>query len=147
MSDPTVPDEPLDEPPAAPPAPPERRRWWRHWKLILGIVLATPVAVFAFFTLATLTWSYSEGQRSGYLQKFSKRGWICKTWEGELAMTTVPGVAPTLWSFTVRRAAVARQVNLGIGRRVIMFYREHRGVPSRCFGDTDYFVDSVRIVK
>ena len=147
MSDPTVSDEPLDEPPAAPPAPPPRRRWWRRWKLILGIVLATPVAAFAFFTLASLTWSYSEGQRSGYLQKFSKRGWICKTWEGELAMTTVPGVAPTLWNFTVRHDAVARQINLAIGRRVIMFYSEHRGVPSRCFGDTDYFVDSVRIVK
>ena len=142
--------EPLSESEGAahaPPPVPPPRRWWHHWKLILAVAVLTPVVLFVVFTAATLTWSYSQGQRAGYLQKFSRKGWLCKTWEGELAMTTVPGVAPTIWEFTVRGGTTARQLNLALGRRVVMFYREHRGVPSRCFGETGYFVDSIRIVK
>lgn len=147
----TDPDRPLGAAPedsevAAPPPPPPRR-WWRRWKLWLALVLATPVALFVIYTIAALTWSYSAGTRAGYLQKFSRKGWICKTWEGELALTTVPGVAPVLWTFTIRNAAAASQVNLALGRRVLVFYREHRGIPSRCFGDTNYFVDSIKIVQ
>jgi hypothetical protein len=147
MTDPSSDPPPRAEgiPPSAP--PPRRRRWWHRWKLILVIVLLTPVVLAALFTLVTLTWSYSNGQRAGYLQKFSRKGWLCKTWEGEIAMTTVPGVAPTFWEFTVRDEAAARQLNLALGRRVILYYREHRGIPSRCFGETNYFVDSARIVK
>ncbi len=144
-------DPSSDPPPVAedtpPSAPPPRRRWWHRWKLILVIVLLTPVGLAGLFTMVTLTWSYSNGQRAGYLQKFSRKGWFCKTWEGEIAMTTVPGVAPTIWEFTVRDEAAARQLNLALGRRVILYYREHRGIPSRCFGETNYFVDSARIVK
>src|ERR1041385_467540 len=120
-------------PPPKSPLPPHR--WWHHWKALLTIGLATPLVLYGLFTAVTLTWSYSQGQRAGYLQKFSRKGWVCKTWEGELAMTTMPGVAPTLWEFTVRSEAVARQLNLTLGRRVLLFYREHRGIPSRCFGD------------
>lgn len=130
-----------------PPSPlPPRRRWWHRWKLILSLILLTPIALLALYTVTALSWSYSEGQRAGYLQKFSRKGWLCKTWEGELALTTVPGVAPTMWNFTVRKASTARQVNLAIGRRVVMYYQEHRGVPTTCFGETSYFVDSIRIV-
>jgi hypothetical protein len=149
MSDPTAgapaPDfelAPSPEPPA--PATPPRRR--ARWKLILAMVLLTPVLLLALYMAIALNWSYSEGQRSGYLQKFSKKGWLCKTWEGELAMSTVPGIAPTLWNFTVRDDATARMINLALGRRVILFYQEHRGIPTTCFGETSYFVDSVRIV-
>jgi hypothetical protein len=149
MSDPTAgapaPDfepAPAPEPPA--PATPPRRR--ARWKLILAMVLLTPVLLLALYMAIALNWSYSEGQRSGYLQKFSKKGWLCKTWEGELAMSTVPGIAPTLWNFTVRDDATARMINLALGRRVILFYQEHRGIPTTCFGETSYFVDSVRIV-
>jgi hypothetical protein len=145
MTDPSSDSEPVAE--DTPPPPPPRRRWWHRWKLILVIVLLTPVVLAALFTVVTLTWSYANGQRAGYLQKFSRKGWFCKTWEGELAMTTVPGVAPTIWEFTVRDKAAAHQLNLALGRRVILFYREHRGIPSRCFGETNYFVDSARIVK
>ena len=102
---------------------------------------------FGLYTLGALRWTYSEGIRAGYLQKFSRKGWVCKTWEGELAQSIVPNVAPVIWSFTVRKEATARQLNLVLGRRVMLFYREHRGIPSRCFGDTNYFVDSVRIVQ
>ena len=111
------------------------------------VLLLTPILLFVIYTATALSWSYSEGTRAGYLQKFSRKGWVCKTWEGELALTTVPGVAPTIWSFTVRSDAAARQLNVALGRRVLLFYREHKGIPSRCFGETDYFVDSVKIVQ
>ena len=131
--------------PSADPKP-RPRKWSRRWKWILVLVLLLPVLIVALYTTVALSWAYSEGQRAGYLQKFSRKGWLCKTWEGELALTTVPGVAPTMWNFTVRNEATARQVNLAIGRRVVMYYQEHRGVPTTCFGDTPYFVDSIRIV-
>jgi len=144
MTDPTSP------PPGAPPAaaaPAPRKRWWHRWKLILtGIVLA-PILAFLLFTWTALHWSYSQGQRAGTLQKFSRKGWICKTWEGELMQPTAPGVAPTVWTFTVRDDEVARRVNLGLGRHVVLFYREHRGVPTSCFGDTGYYVDGIRLER
>ena len=148
MTDPANPaEQPPDSAPAAPAPPPPRRRWWHRWKLILVLLLAIPLLLFALYTWSALTWSYSTGERAGYIQKFSKKGWLCKTWEGELALSTVPGVAPTMWYFTVRNAATAMQVSIANGRRVIMYYREHRGIPSSCFGDTNYFVDSLRIMK
>ena len=93
-----------------------------------------------------LSWSYSDGERAGVLQKFSRKGWVCKTWEGELAMTTVPGVAPELWQFTVRDDQVARHINGALGKRVTLHYREHPGVPTSCFGQTRYYVDAIRPV-
>jgi hypothetical protein len=146
MTDPTPAPEAAEVPASAAVVPP-RRPWWRRWKLILGIVILTPILLFVLYTVSALNWAYSEGERAGYIQKFSKKGWFCKTWEGELALSTVPGVAPTIWPFTVRKEATARQINLALGRRVVMYYQEHRGIPSKCFGETDYFVDSVRIVK
>jgi len=150
MSDPTQPAQPTsqDQPAASPSlASPPARPWWRRWKLVLLLLLVTPVLLFILYTAAAMSWSYSEGQRAGTLMKLSRKGWVCKTWEGELMQPTQPGVAPTIWYFTVRRAETARQITIGLGRQVVMFYREHRGLPSRCLGDTNYFVDSIRIVK
>ena len=124
-------------------APSAFRRRARLLAILAGIVLL-PVIGFALYTLVALTWSYSDGERAGVLQKFSRKGWVCKTWEGELAMTTVPGVAPELWQFTVRDDAVARDVNAALGKRVTLHYREHPGVPTTCFGQTPYYVDAVR---
>ncbi len=90
----------------------------------------------AAYLLIAFNLSYSDGSRAGYIQKFSQKGWVCKTYEGELAMTTVPGVAPVLWSFTVRDERVAA---------VILHYKEYRYLPTTCFGETDYFVDRVEI--
>ncbi|MGH7559581.1 MAG: hypothetical protein ACRENB_01030 [Gemmatimonadales bacterium] len=144
---PSKPDEvPPPDAPVEADTPPPGKRWWRRWKLWLAVALLTPVLLFTCYTLVTLTWSYSEGQRSGVLQKLSRRGWICKTWEGELAMTTQPGVAPTIWSFSVRKDVAARQLSTAIGRRVVLYYQEHQGIPTTCFGDTRYFIDSVRVV-
>jgi hypothetical protein len=111
---------------------------------LLAVLILLAVLV-AGYTAFVLSYSYSSGDRAGMLQKFSRKGWICKTWEGELAMTTVPGVAPVLWPFTVRDERVAEQVRQALGRWVIVNYAEHRGVPTTCFGDTPYFVDSIRV--
>lgn len=97
------------------------------------------------YLLIAFNLSYSDGNRAGYIQKFSQKGWVCKTYEGELAMTTVPGVAPVLWSFTVRDDHVAADLSKVLGKRVILHYKEYRYLPTACFGETDYFVDRVEI--
>ena len=98
----------------------------------------------ALWTLITLTFSYSDGDRVGYVQKFSRKGWICRTWEGELAMTPVPGSTPQLFYFTVRDNEIAKQIASAEGKQVALHYKEKRGVPSSCFGDTSYFINEVR---
>lgn len=123
---------------------------WRHrLRIALALIVVVPVVSFAFFTWSALHWSFSQGERSGVLQKFSRNGWVCKTWEGELAMTTVPGSAPVLWDFTVRDDSVAAVVSEMVGHegRMVLTYEEHRGVPTSCFGDTRYYVVGVRMVK
>lgn len=129
------------------PAPPPPRRGWRtRTRLILASIVLAPVVLFGLYTLLVLNWSYSEGYRAGILQKFSNKGYVCKTWEGELAMTTVPGVAPTIWDFSVRDDSTAKHLADAMGRRVKLHYTEHRGVPSECFGTTEYYVDSVQVI-
>ena len=122
-----------------------RRGLKRKTKLVLLALVLTPIAVFTLYTWSALTWNYSEGQRAGIVQKFSQKGWICKTYEGELAMTSVPGVMPLLWDFSVRDDAVAQQLRDAIGKHVALHYTEHRGIPTDCFGETNYFVDSVTV--
>jgi hypothetical protein len=110
--------------------------------------LLTTVAVLvlglAAFTAFTLWWTYSAGERAGYVQKFSKKGWVCKTWEGEMAMVTMPGTVAEKFYFTVRGDEVAKEINATVGRRVVLTYEEHRWIPFRCFGDTGHFVTGVR---
>ncbi len=115
--------------------------------VVLLLALAAIVATLVLYTVFVLHWSYSEGERAGILQKFSRKGWVCKTWEGELAMSIVPGVTPTIWDFSVRDARVAEQMRAAVGRRVTLHYTEHRGVPTSCFAETPYFVDAVRVVE
>ncbi len=110
--------------------------------------LATTLAVLFLLSLAwiwlTLHWSYSEGDRAGYVQKFSKKGWLCKTWEGEIAMVTMPGAIPEKFAFTVREDAMADRINALAGKRVVLQYQQHKFIPSSCFGETEYFVVGVR---
>jgi hypothetical protein len=110
--------------------------------LILGLGFA-----FAVYIWVVLSWSYSEGERAGFLQKVSYKGWICKTWEGELSLVAIPGAAPEKFLFTVREDAVAQQLNAVAGKRVTLKYEQHRGLPSSCFGDTDYFVVGVTVIE
>ena len=109
-------------------------------KLFLVMVLAF-FFIGAGYLLVVFNYSYSSGDRAGYIQKFSHKGWICKTNEGELAMTTVPGVAPILWTFTVRDDKMASQLSQAMGKRLVLQYKEYRYLPTTCFGETAYFVD------
>lgn len=93
-----------------------------------------------------LNWNYSEGERAGYMQKLSKRGWLCKTWEGEIAMVTMPGAIPEKFDFTVRDDVLADKINQLAGKRVVLSYRQHKFIPSSCFGETEYFVSDIREV-
>jgi hypothetical protein len=112
----------------------------RRWLIIAAAVAVVAGAAYTWFTLS---WSYSDGERAGLLQKFGRKGWLCKTYEGELAQYIVGGVAPQIWYFSVRDEATAEQLTKAVGEKVQLHYTQHRGVPSSCFADTEYFVDGV----
>jgi hypothetical protein len=113
----------------------------------LAVALAASLVIAAAgWTWLTLSWAYSEGERAGVLQKFSKKGWICKTYEGEVAQYVVGGLAPQIWYFSVRDEAVAEQLFKAVGQNVQLRYTEHRGIPTSCFGDTPYFAVSFTII-
>lgn len=114
-------------------------------KLIIPGVLLAAALVFAAYTWLALSISYSEGERAGYLQKFSKRGWVCKTWEGELLLTSMPGAIPEKFEFSVRDAQVAEQMMAATGKRVRITYEQHKGVPTSCFGETEYYAANVQV--
>jgi hypothetical protein len=129
------------------PTPPTRRRRWRRWPwILLGLFAVLPALVLVAWTAITLNWSYSSGTRAGYVQKFSKKGWLCKTWEGEIAMVNVPGAAQERFAFTVRNDSIAALINRYQGQRVVIDYEQHKGIPTSCFGETEYFVRGVRVL-
>ena len=107
---------------------------------LLGLVL-----LFAAYTWLVLHWSYSTGERAGYIQKLSRKGWLCKTWEGEIALVSMPGTVAEKFAFSVRDDAVAAEIQKSLGSRVTLVYEQHIGVPTTCFGDTEYYI--VRVTK
>jgi hypothetical protein len=125
------------------PATTARRRGFIFWLVALLLVSAVLITL---YTLFMLSWSYAEGERAGVLQKFSKRGWICKTYEGELAMYVVGGIAPQIWNFSVRDEAVATRLHGSVGSQVRLHYTEHPGLPTNCFAETRYFVEDFSVV-
>jgi hypothetical protein len=129
--------------PVKAPAPKPPRRSFRSW---FWGSMAGAVLLITLYTLFMLWFSYSEGERAGVLQKFSKRGWICKTYEGEVAQYVVGGVAPQIWNFSVRDPAVAELLHKAVGQQVRIHYKEHRGLPTNCFGETDYFADRFEVI-
>ena len=110
--------------------------------LIALLVVAALVAGWFWFALQ---WSYSSGERAGWVQKLSHKGWLCKTWEGELALVSLPGSAVEKFYFTVRDDAVAQQIMKAMGRRVSLHYEEKVGLPTSCFGETRHFVTKVEL--
>ena len=125
--------------------PPTRRR--RRWPWILvGALVGLPALVVVAWTMIALSYTYSSGDRAGYIQKLSKKGWICKTWEGELAMVNIPGAMQERFAFTVRSDSLAAAMNAMMGSQVTITYDEHRGVPGTCFGETNYYVTAARPV-
>ena len=111
------------------------------------LVILGAIALFAIYIFVALNWSYSTGERAGFLQKVSNKGWICKTWEGELSLVAMPGAAPEKFLFTVRDEAVAQKITAAAGKRVTLNYEQHKGLPTSCFGDTDYFVTGVTEIE
>ena len=133
-----VPDAP--EPPP-PPAPAKKKRN-SVLKVLLALLLI-PAVIVALWIWVTLGYTYAVGERAGYVQKISKKGWLCKTWEGELAMANLPGTMPQIFSFTVRNDSIAHVIEQNAGKQVSLTYEQHRGIPSSCFGETEYFVTRV----
>jgi len=129
--------------PTASTPPPRRRR--RPGLVLLGVLLVL-ILLFALYVWLALSFNYSEGERAGFVQKFSHKGWICKTWEGELAMVNLPGAMPEIFRFSVRDDAVAARLNETLGQRVRLHYEQHKFVPTACFGETEYFVTAVEPV-
>ena len=115
-------------------------------KCWLGTIVIVPIAGLALWTLVAMGYSYSSGERVGYIQKISKKGWICKTYEGEIAMVNVPGQLANTCQFSVRSDSLAAVINKAQGQRVAIQYEQHKGVPTSCFGETEYFVNGVRVV-
>jgi hypothetical protein len=114
---------------------------------ILGLFLLILILLGSGFIWLTLNWSYSEGERTGYVQKLSKKGWLCKTWEGEIVLVSMHGAIPEKFSFTVRDDALAEEINVFAGQRVVLHYQQHKFIPTTCFGETEYFVDKVRSLR
>ena len=110
-------------------------------------VLFAIVLVIAGYFLFVFNWSYSEGERAGWIQKFSSKGWLCKTWEGELAMVSMPGSMSEKFFFTVWDDATAEQINKVMGKRVSLHYEEKVGIPTSCFGETRYYVTKINVVE
>jgi hypothetical protein len=117
----------------------------KRMSLILLSLVAIAIALFALYTWASLHISYAEGERAGFLQKFSRKGWICKTWEGEILLSSMPGAIPERFAFSVRDDRVAKDLMAAMGKRVSITYEQHKGVPSECFGETEYFVEKVAV--
>lgn len=115
--------------------------------VIFSVVVLLAVTSVAVWTWATLSYDYSDGERAGYIQKFSRKGWLCKTWEGEMALVNLPGAMPEIFYFSVRDNTVAKRIQDMVGKRVALTYEQHIGVPTSCFGDTQYFVVNVRTVE
>jgi hypothetical protein len=115
------------------------------------ILLLALVVGAGLWTWLTLAWAYADGERAGVLQKFVRRGWVCKTQEGEIALYygggqyMGAGVSPQLWDFSVRDKAVAASLNKAVGHRVQLHYTEHPGIPTPCFAETRFFVDRVTV--
>src|SRR4030065_498918 len=115
-------------------------------KMTIVIVLMA-VLGFVGWTWFSLTYNYSDGERAGFVQKLSRKGWICKTWEGELALVNLPGAMPEIFHFSVRDDAVANRIQQSVGKRVALSYEQHIGIPTTCFGDTQYFVVDIKVVE
>jgi hypothetical protein len=115
--------------------------------IALVILIALPVLIFTLWAGVTLNYTYSSGERAGFLQKVSKKGWICKTWEGELQLSAIPGSQPEKFLFTTRSDSIAKILEKYSGQRVVLDYEQHKGVPGTCFGETEYFITSVRLVS
>ncbi|MEI6305618.1 MAG: hypothetical protein WCP33_02250 [Deltaproteobacteria bacterium] len=115
-------------------------------KIIIAIAVVLLLGV-TFYVYASLNWSYSKGDRVGYVQKFSDKGWVIKTWEGELQMLPVPGAMPEKFPFSVRRKDIITKLKSSLGKKVSITYEQHKGKLNRIFGESEYFIVDVRLIN
>ena len=115
-------------------------------KVAVVMIVATVVLCAGYIAIA-LNWSYSKGERIGYVQKFSEKGWLCKTWEGELQMLPITGALPEKFLFSVRDKAVISKINLSMGKKMSLTYEQHKGIPTTCFGESEYFAVDVKALE
>lgn len=112
----------------------------------VGLMTLIPIILFTLYIWAALTWVYSSGERAGFVQKLSYKGWVCKTYEGELVLVSMPGTQAEKFYFTVRDETIVQKINSSVGSRVRLIYEEHKGLPTTCFGETSYFVTDVKLI-
>ena len=132
------------------PAPPLPQKGFlrRHWgKMSLLSILLLLAVVGVIWTSFAVFYTYSAGDRTGYLQKLSRKGWICKTWEGEIAMSNVPGQVAEKFYFTIHGDSLASAFQAAEGKRVTISYSQHVAIPTSCFGDTPYWASAVRVTE
>ena len=111
------------------------------------LFMVVVVVACAGYMMFVLNWSYSKGERIGYVQKFSEKGWLCKTWEGELQMLPVPGTIPEKFLFSVRDKAVIARINSSLGKKVSLYYEQHIGIPTNCLGESEYFAVDAKVLE
>jgi len=139
-----MPDNP--DVPATPAAPAPVKKKHRTLLMVLLALVLIPAVIIALWIWVALGYTYASGERAGYVQKISKKGWLCKTWEGELAMANLPGTMPQIFTFTVRNDSIANVIEQNIGKQVSLTYQQHRGIPTTCFGETEYFITAAHRV-
>jgi hypothetical protein len=128
-----------------PTAPVKKKKGkWKITAVLFLVVL--PLAAFALYVTIALNFSFSSGDRAGYVQKISRKGWVCKTWEGEITLANGPNMVPEIFRFTVRDDDIASRISSAAGRQVKLSYEQHRGLPTSCFGETEYFVKGVEVI-
>jgi len=149
MPEPEIPDRGYTTRDVAEVAAPKKRSFARrHWgKLAIAVLIGVPTLVQVARSYLALAYTYATGDHVGYVQKLSKKGWVCKTWEGELQLSNIPGSAPVLFHFTVRGDSLARAIQAAEGKQVAVTFVQHPGIPLSCFGDTEYFVTEVRVIN
>lgn len=111
------------------------------------MLILTVIVLFAGYVAIVLNWSYSKGERIGYVQKFSEKGWVCKTWEGELQMLPVPGAIPEKFLFSIRDKTLINKINSTLGKKISLSYEQHIGIPTTCFGESEYFAVDARALE
>lgn len=149
MPDSEIPDRGYNTRDVAEVTAPKRKSFARrHWgKLTIAALVGIPTLVQVARSYLALAYTYSTGDRVGYVQKLSRKGWVCKTWEGELQISNIPGSAPVLFNFTARADSIARAIQAAEGKQVALTFEQHPGIPLSCFGETEYFVTEVRVIS
>jgi hypothetical protein len=127
-------------------APPPVKKKRRTLLIVLFGLVLIPAVIVSLWIWVALGYTYASGERAGYVQKISKKGWLCKTWEGELAMANLPGTMPQIFTFSVRSDSIATIIEQSIGKQVSLTYQQHRGIPTSCFGETEYFITAAHRV-